>query len=91
MFGSRLNHRMVLVDNDLFRPSEVGNLYVFQHRVRTLHDDFAARQQSDVLQQTLALISQPRSTDSRNLHQATEILHDQSSQCFAFNILRDYQ
>ena len=66
IYGPALNHRTVLVDSDLLRLSEVGNLYVFQLGVVTFPYGFAAGQQSDVLQPTLALITQLRSADGRN-------------------------
>jgi hypothetical protein len=42
IYGRALNHRTVLVDNDLLRLSEVGNLYVLQLGVEPVHYGFAA-------------------------------------------------
>jgi hypothetical protein len=48
---------MVLVDNELLRLSEVGNLYVFQLRIEAFHYGFAASQAGDVLQPIFASIT----------------------------------
>src|SRR5208282_1371071 len=83
------DHRVVLGDGDPLGLTEIGNLYVFQLDVEAFGDGLAAGEEGNVLQHTLALIPEAGSPDGSNSQRATQLVHDESSQCLAPNILCD--
>ena len=74
----------------LARPRS-SNLNAFQLHAEIFSDGLAAGQNRDVLQHGLATIAKARSFHCANLQRAAQFVHDQSGQCFAFNIFGDDQ
>jgi len=78
---------VVLVDGDLPGLTEIGNLYVFQLDVEVFGDGRTSGEAGDVLQHAHALISEAGNPDGSHLQRATQLVHDQSGQRRALNIL----
>ncbi len=85
------DHRVVLVDGDLLGLTEVGNLYVVQLDVEAFGDGLAPSKAGNVLQHAPALIPGAGCPDSSDLQRTTQLVHDESSQRLAPNILCDYE
>ena len=83
------DHRVVFVDGDLLGLTEVGNLYVVQLDVEAFSDGFATGEAGNAQQHILALIPEVGCPDGSNLQRAPQLVHDESSQRLAPNILRD--
>ena len=82
---------VVLVDGDLLGLAEIADLNVFQLNAEILSDGFATGEFRDVIEHGLAAIAEARRLDGGDLQRATQLVHDQSCQRFAFNIFGDDQ
>ncbi len=82
---------VVLVDGDLLGLAEIADLNVFQLDAEILSDGLATSEFRDVIQHGLAAIAEARRLDGGDLQRATQLVHDQSCQRFAFDILGDDQ
>src|SRR5580704_14391802 len=84
------DHRgVVFVDGDLFGLAEVADLNVLELNAEIFSDGLAAGEDSDILQHSLAAIAEAGSLDGRDLQRSTQFVDDESSECFAFNVLSD--
>src|ERR1039458_6823041 len=83
------DYGVVLVDGDLPGLPEIGNLYVVQLDVEALGDGGATSEAGNVLQHTLTLIPEARSPHGSHLQRATQLVHHESSQRLALNLLCD--
>src|SRR6185312_13888545 len=81
------NCRIVLVDDDPLRASELFNGRVVELEAELLGDDLAAGQYRDVLQHRLAPVAIARRLDRAALEGAADLVDDQRRQRLAFDIL----
>src|SRR5690606_11124378 len=65
--------------------------YAFQGHAGLFGDHGAASQDGDVFQHGLAAVAEARSLDSGGLQDATDVVNNQGSQCFAFNVFGNDQ
>src|SRR5690606_35557831 len=65
--------------------------HAFQGHAGLFGDHGAASQDGDVFQHGLAAVAEARSLDSGGLQDATDVVHNQGSQCFAFNVFGNDQ
>ena len=66
--------------------AQVFQRYLVQCQAHFFSDDLTASQDSDVFQHGLATIAKARCLHSHNLQHATDGVHHQGSQCFAFHV-----
>ena len=89
VLGPAFNHRVAFADSDLPSPTEVGDLHVLRVEVEVFGDDPSTRQNSDILQHSLAAIAEAGRLYSANLQRAAQLPHNESRQSLALNILGD--
>src|SRR5580704_15783023 len=83
--------RVVLVDGDLLGLAEIADLHVLELNTEILSDGLATREFRDVIQHGLAAIAKAGRLDGRDLQRATQLVHDEGCERFAFDILGDDQ
>ena len=66
-------------------------MYIFQLQADALSDGLSTSEQGNVPQHALALVSDAGCTDGRHLQRPAQLAHNESSQGFAPNVLRDDQ
>src|SRR4029077_12143923 len=77
---------VVLVHRDLLGLAEVTDLDVLQLDAQVFGDGLAAGEGGNVLQHRLAAIAEAGSLDGRDLQRATQLVDDEGSQRFAFDV-----
>ena len=77
---------VVLVDDDLLGPAQLGQLDVFQLAAQALEDGRAAGQDGDVFQHGLAAIAVTGGLDGGHLDRAAELVDHQHGQRFAIDV-----
>src|SRR4029077_4938948 len=82
---------VVLVDGDFLRATEVFQLHVLELDAEIFRDGFAAGEGGDILEHGLATIAEAGSLYRSALQGAAELVHDESCERFALNILGDDQ
>ena len=79
----------VLADGDLLGAAEFGDGDVLELDAEFFHDRLTADNDAEILKQFLTTIAEARSLDGTDLDDATELVHDESRECFAIDILSD--
>ena len=77
---------VVLVDGDLLGLAEVADLHVLQLDAQVFGDGLAAGEDGNVLQHGFAAIAEAGSLDGRDLQRATQLVDDEGSERFAFDV-----
>src|SRR5580692_9499319 len=83
--------RVVLVDGDLLGLAEIADLHVLELNTEILSDGLATSEFRDVIQHGLAAIAEAGRLDGGDLQRATQLVHDEGCERFAFDILGDDQ
>src|SRR5439155_12824069 len=87
-----LNERGVFpVHRDVLDPAEFFQSQALQLDAEVFADEFAAGQDGDVFAQGFAPITEARGFDGTHIERATEFVHHERGQGFAFDIFRDDQ
>src|SRR6185369_8515349 len=77
---------VVFVHRDLLGLAEVANLDVLQLDAQVFGDSLAAGEGGNVLQHSLAAIAEARGLYGRDLESATQLVDNQGSERFAFDV-----
>ena len=83
------NHGAFLVDLYLTSTTQHSHGGVLQFQTNLLGNNFAASQNSDVLEHFLAAVAEARSLNSNAGEGAAQLVQQQRGQCLAFQILSD--
>ena len=83
------NHGAFLVDLYLTSTTQHSHGGVLQFQTNLLRNNFAASQNSDVLEHFLAAVAEARSLNSNAGEGAAQLVQQQRGQCLAFQILSD--
>ena len=71
--------------------TQISNGGAIQLAANLFADNSCAGQGCDILQHCFATVTKARSLNSNSLEGTTQLVYNQSSQCFAFDILGDNQ
>ncbi len=82
---------VVLVDGDALGLAQILELHAFQLDAQIFGDGLAAGQDGNVAQDRLAAIAEAGSLHGSHVQRAAQLVHDQSRQSFALNVLGDDQ
>src|SRR5207302_5346658 len=77
---------VLLVDHHLFGTAKHVDRHVLKLDTEVRGDHSAASQDRDIFQHRLASVAEARRLDGRNLEAATQLVHNKSCECFAFDI-----
>jgi len=75
-----------LVDDDALGAAEIIEVEVLELDAEILAHELAAGQDGDVFAHRFAAIAEARSFDSADIQCAAQLVHDQRSQGFAFDV-----
>ncbi len=75
-----------LCDDDLLRLAQHGQVHTLQFETKVLGYEFPARQDCKILHHRLASVTEARCFHCDRVHSASQLVHDQSRQCFAFDV-----
>ena len=94
--GCRIAHtvddrRIVFVDDDAGRLTEVRQRRRFERASDLLGDHLAARENRDVLQHRLAAVAEARRLDRGDIENTAQFVDDQRRQCFTLDVFGDDQ
>ena len=87
-----------LVNDDGFRPAEVGQFDALELDAEIFADDLAAREDRDVFEHclaaiakagSLAAVAEARGFHSGDVERAAELVHDEGRERFAFDFFGD--
>src|SRR5690606_8926937 len=79
----------LLGDLHLLRAAEHLEANVLELDAEVFRDDLTAGQDRDVLEHCLAAVAEARSLDGSDLEAATQLVDDERSKSFAFDVLSD--
>src|SRR3989454_106830 len=82
---------VVLVDDDLFRRTEILNLDVLQLNAEIFCDRTALSEGCDIVQHRLPAIAKARSFHGRRLQRAPQLVHNECCERFTFDVFSDNQ
>ena len=82
---------VVLVDLDALGTAQLSDGGLLQLEAQVFADHCTTRESGNVIQHGLAAITKARSFHSSNLDDAPQLVHNQSGQCFALDVLCDDQ
>src|SRR5262249_17045533 len=77
---------VLLVDHHLFGTAKHVDRHVLKLDTEVRGDHGAASQDRDIFQHGLAPVAEAGRLDGRNLEAATQLVHDKSCECLAFDI-----
>ena len=78
---------VVLVNADLLRPAEVGDLDVLELEPEVLGDHLPAGKDRQIFEHGLAPVAETRGLHRADLERAAELVHDQGCERLALNVL----
>ncbi|MNS59742.1 hypothetical protein D3C72_927080 [compost metagenome] len=85
------DRRVFLAHFDALGLAQFSQAGLFQRHAGFFGDHRAARQDGDVFQHGLAAVAEARSLDGGGLQDATDVVHNQGGQRFAFDVFCDDQ
>src|ERR1700733_11983391 len=80
---------VVLVNRDALGAAQVFQAYTFQLDAGLFHQSLATGQDTDVFQHRFAAIAEARGLDCASVQRATQLVHNQRRQRFAFHFFGD--
>ena len=89
--GTGDDRGIVLVDGHLLGASEVLQFHILELDTEIFGDGLAASENCDVFEHCFAAVAEARSLDGSALQCAAQLVHHQSREGFAFNVLGDDQ